>query len=113
MGLGIDWFALLVSNGPKKYQVFYEQLIPVPPYQADSRTNGHSQHSSMSNRCDLSSVPCSDNDEHCSILFPLPQPAEAYMWANSIVENGVPGERQCSSSGGRPKSRSGCSIDSL
>ncbi|PWY75624.1 kinase-like protein [Aspergillus eucalypticola CBS 122712] len=41
---------------------------------------------------DLSSVPFYSEDEQCARLLPTPQPEEAYMWANSMVEKGVSGE---------------------
>jgi hypothetical protein len=40
----------------------------------------------------LGSVPMYAEDEQCAALLPIPQPEEAYMWANSMVEKGVLGE---------------------
>ncbi|SPB46077.1 unnamed protein product [Aspergillus niger] len=41
---------------------------------------------------DLSSVPFYAEDEQCAQFLPTPQPEEAYMWANTMVEKGVSGE---------------------
>ncbi|KAK2768252.1 hypothetical protein FQN54_000104 [Arachnomyces sp. PD_36] len=41
---------------------------------------------------DLASVPMYSQDEQCAKLLPPPQPDEAYMWANTMVEKGVAGE---------------------
>ncbi|KAK2830997.1 hypothetical protein FQN49_007106 [Arthroderma sp. PD_2] len=41
---------------------------------------------------DLASIPFYADDEQCAKLLPPPQPDEAYMWANTMVENGVAGE---------------------
>jgi hypothetical protein len=41
---------------------------------------------------DLASVPLYAEDEQCAKLLPPPQPEEAYMWANNMVEKGVAGE---------------------
>ncbi|KAL1851584.1 hypothetical protein Plec18170_006404 [Paecilomyces lecythidis] len=41
---------------------------------------------------DLASVPFYAEDEQCAQVLPPPQPEEAYMWANEMVEKGVPGE---------------------
>ncbi|GKZ91495.1 hypothetical protein CBS63078_6349 [Aspergillus niger] len=41
---------------------------------------------------DLSSVPFYAEDEQCAKFLPTPQPEEAYMWANTMIEKGVSGE---------------------
>ncbi|GKZ73022.1 hypothetical protein AnigIFM60653_005164 [Aspergillus niger] len=41
---------------------------------------------------DLSSVPFYAEDEQCAQFLPTPQPEEAYMWANTMIEKGVSGE---------------------
>ncbi|GAD94514.1 conserved hypothetical protein [Paecilomyces variotii No. 5] len=41
---------------------------------------------------DLASVPFYVEDEQCARVLPPPQPEEAYMCANEMVEKGVPGE---------------------
>ncbi|KAI1913243.1 hypothetical protein LOZ12_001422 [Ophidiomyces ophidiicola] len=41
---------------------------------------------------DLASVPFYVEDKHCAGKLPSPQPDEAYMWANDMVEKGVAGE---------------------
>ncbi|PYH94291.1 kinase-like protein [Aspergillus ellipticus CBS 707.79] len=41
---------------------------------------------------DLASVPFYAEDERCVKMLPTPQPEEAYMWANTMVEMGVAGE---------------------
>lgn len=40
----------------------------------------------------LASVPFYSEDEQSAKLLPEPQPEEAYLWANNLVENGVAGE---------------------
>ncbi|GCB28250.1 hypothetical protein AAWM_11135 [Aspergillus awamori] len=41
---------------------------------------------------DLSSVPFYAEGEQCAQFLPTPQPEEAYMWANTMIEKGVSGE---------------------
>ncbi|KAK2764817.1 hypothetical protein FQN53_006945 [Emmonsiellopsis sp. PD_33] len=41
---------------------------------------------------DLASVPFYAEDKECTKMLPSPQPEEAYMWANDMVEKGVAGE---------------------
>ncbi|PWY84800.1 hypothetical protein BO70DRAFT_289844, partial [Aspergillus heteromorphus CBS 117.55] len=41
---------------------------------------------------DLASVPFYADDEQCAKMLLAPQPEEAYMWANTLVEKGVLGE---------------------
>lgn len=40
---------------------------------------------------DLSSLPFYAEDKQCARILPTPQPERAYMWANNMVEKGVPG----------------------
>ncbi|PGG98582.1 CMGC protein kinase [Blastomyces parvus] len=41
---------------------------------------------------DLASIPFYAEDKECAKKLPSPQPEEAYMWANEMVEKGVAGE---------------------
>lgn len=38
---------------------------------------------------DLASVPFYAEDRECAKRLPSPQPEEAYMWANDMIEKGV------------------------
>ncbi|QKX61001.1 uncharacterized protein TRUGW13939_08147 [Talaromyces rugulosus] len=41
---------------------------------------------------DLASIPLYAEDEQCTKILPAPQPEEAYMWANNMINKGVSAE---------------------
>ncbi|KKZ66080.1 hypothetical protein EMCG_08145 [[Emmonsia] crescens] len=79
-------------------QLLQAQVDPKSPGMYDSTSTGTLEDKTKAVRdklaidFDLASIPFYAEDKECAEKLPSPQPEEAYMWANDMVEKGVAGE---------------------